>query len=235
MNQPSTDHRIAMRGLTLVEVLVSVAVLAMVAVLVYGAAYGLTRSKQTIGQVNDRYRQGRAAIRRFTNEISTAFLSLHQPANPMLSVRITTFVGTSGSPADRVDFTSFSHVRVVKDAHESDQNELSYFGSPDPQVSGKTDLARREQTIIDLDPRRGGSVNVVAEDIDLFDLRYLDPMTGMWQETWDTSQATGQFGRLPLQVKVTLVLRNGPGGRNVPFVARIPLAMQLPVHFAVPL
>ncbi|MBI5531486.1 MAG: prepilin-type N-terminal cleavage/methylation domain-containing protein [Deltaproteobacteria bacterium] len=222
------------RGLTLIEVLVSVGVLAMVSVLVYGAAYGLTRSKESVGHINERYREGRAAIHRMNNELSAAYISMHQPINPMLSVRNTAMVGTNGSPADRVDFTSFSHLRITRDSHESDQCELSYFGSPDPEVSGKTDLARRESLVIDLEPRKGGRVNVMAENIDLFDVKYLDPMSGMWQETWDSTQASGQYMRMPLQLKVSLVLRDGPGGRNIPFVARIAVAMHDPLAFAIP-
>ena len=228
------SRRLELRGLTLIEVIVAISVLAMVAVLVYGAAFGLTRSKDSVGHMNERYREGRAAMRRMSNEISSAFVSMHQPINAMLAVRNTAFVGTNGSPADRLDFTSFSHVRVARDSHESDQNELSYFGSPDPDVSGKTDLARREATIIDLDPRKGGQVNVIAENIDLFDLKYLDAMTGLWQETWDTTQATGQLMRMPLQVKITLVLRDGPGGQNIPFVERVSLEMHDPLSFAIP-
>mgnify|MGYP003808840339 CR=1 FL=1 len=220
--------------MTLLEVLVSVAILAMVSVLVYGAFDGLTRGKQGISRINQRYREGRSGIRRICAELSSAFLSMHAPINAALSVRTTVFIGTNGTPADRVDFASFSHIRVSRDAHESDQNELSYFGSPDPDVSGKQDLARREQANIDLEPKRGGSVNLLVEDIDLFDLKYLDPASGTWSETWDTTQATGQYGRLPLQVKLTLVLRNGPGGKNVPLMARVPIAMQTPLNFAIP-
>jgi general secretion pathway protein J len=214
--------------------MVSVGILALVSLLIYGAFDGMSKARKGVGRVSERYRQGRAAIRRISNELGAAFLTLHQPINMSLIVRNTCLVGTTGSPADRLDFTSFSHRRLARDSHESDQNELSYFGSQDPDVGGKTDLARREQPIIDIDPRKGGSVAVMAEDIDLFDLRYLDPTTGMWQETWDTTQATGQLNRLPLQVKVTLVLRNGPGGANVPFVARVPLAIGTPLTFAIP-
>jgi general secretion pathway protein J len=203
-------------------------------VLMYGAAHGLTRSKESVGHMNERYREGRLAMRRMSNEISAAFISAHQPINLQLSVRNTVFFGTNGSPADRLDFTSFSHIRVTRDSHESDQNELSYFGSPDPNVSGQTDLARRESKLIDIDPKRGGDVNVMAENIDLFDIKYLDPLTGMWQEQWDTAQATGQLMRMPLQVKITLVLRDGPGGRNIPFVQRVNVQMQSALTFAIP-
>jgi general secretion pathway protein J len=231
MNQPD---RASSRALTLLEVLVSISILAMVSVLIYGAFDGMSRARTGIGRLNQRYREGRLAMRRIATELSSAFLSAHQPLNQALAVRTTVFIGTNGTPADRLDFTSFSHVRVTRDTHESDQNELSYFGSQDPEVSGKTDLARREASIIDLDPTRGGQVLVLAEDIDLFDLHYLDAVTGMWQERWDSTQAMNQLGRLPLQVKITLVLRNGPGAKNVPLVARVPISIQTPLSFAIP-
>lgn len=227
-------HRRYGRGVTLLEILVAVAILAMVSVLIYGAFDGMSRAKRGVGEVNQRFREGRLAIRRLAREIPSAFLSAHQPLNQSLIVRETLFVGENSTPADRLDFTSFSYRRITRDAHESDQNELSYFGSRDPDVSGKTDLARREQAYIDLEADRGGSVQVLAENIDLFDLEYLDPISGMWQDRWDSTSTTGQLARLPLQVKVTLVLLDGPAGRSIPFVARIPLAMQTPLSFAIP-
>jgi len=220
------------RGLTLLEVMVAVAILAMVAVLTYGAFDGLSRGKKNLGRINDRYHQGRAALARMNQELTSAFLSMHQPLNEQQIRRLTIFAGSNSSPADRIDFTSFSHRRLVKDAHESDQNEISYFGSPDPNVSGKIDLARRESSMIDLEPKRGGEVNVLVEDIDLFDVRYLDASTGMWTDTWDTSQATGQPGRLPFQIKITLALKNGDA-KPVVFTTKIAMSMLAPLSFAV--
>ena len=220
-------------GMTLLEVIVAVAIIAMVSVLIYGAFDGMMRGKRAVAETNQRYREWRLAIRRLSREIPSAFISGHVPYNQSLIVRDTLFMGEKHSPADRLDFTSFSYRRVLRDVHETDQSELSYFGSRDPKVSGKTDLARRESSMIDLEADRGGTVQVLAEDIDLFSLDYLDPLSGMWQEKWDTTSATGQFGRLPLQVKVVLVLRGGPGGKNIPLVARITLAMQNPLTFAI--
>ena len=223
-----------MRGMTLLEVIVSIAILAMVSVLIYGAFDGMMRGKRGVAEANQRYREGRLAIRRLAREIPSAFISAHVPYDQRLLVRETLFVGEKHTPADRLDFTSFSHRRVLRDTHESDQNELSYFGSRDPKVAGKTDLARREASLIDLEADRGGSVQVLAEDIDLFELTYLDPLSGLWQDRWDSTSSTGQMNRLPLQVKAVLVLRGGPSGSTIPFVARIGLTMQTPLSFAVP-
>ena len=68
--------------------------------------------------------------------------------------------------------------RTERDAHESDQAEVGYFVVPDKDVPGKMDLVRREQTPIDFEPLKGGIVNVVAEDIEQFELRYLTRLRG---------------------------------------------------------
>jgi general secretion pathway protein J len=212
--------------------MVAVAILAMVAVLTYGAFDGLSRGKKSLGRINDRYHQGRTAIARMTMELSSAFLSAHQPPTEAQYRRITIFAGTNSSPADRIDFTSFSHRRLLKDAHESDQNEISYFGSPDPNVPGKMDLARRESAMIDLQPRKGGEVNVLVEDIESFNVRYLDATTGMWTESWDSSQATGQLGRLPFEVEITLALKTGVDTKPVTFTTKVTIPIQAPLSFA---
>ena len=48
----------------------------------------------------------------------------------------TAFVGTDSGNGSRIDFTSFSHQRLYRDAHESDQNELSYYIDDDPHNPG---------------------------------------------------------------------------------------------------
>lgn len=220
--------------MTLLEVLVSIAILAMVSLLAYGAFDGLSKSKQGLSRVNERYHEGRSAMRRIAHELSSAYLSLHQPLSPALLTSRTAFVARDSNPADRLDMTTFSHRRVVANARESDQNELSYFGSPDPNGSGKVDLARREQAVIDYDPQRGGVVQVLVEDIELFDLKFLDPVSGLWTDSWDSNNATAQYNRLPSQVRVTLVLRGRPGARQVRLEQKVTVPVQTPLMFALP-
>ncbi len=222
------------RGLTLLEVLVSIAILAMLSVVLYGAFDGLSRNKTGLSRVNDRYHTGRAVMRRLAEELSAAYVSLHLPINQSLTVQRTAFIVKDSSPGDRLDMTTFSHRRVVAESRESDQAEVSYFAVADPAVTGKADLVRRESPRIDLDPNKGGTVMVLAEDIDLFDVRLLDPMTGMWTDSWDTTQAIGQPNRLPAQVRVTLVLRGGPSGKTIKFEEKIPLQMLDALSFANP-
>ena len=227
-------HRIRQRGLTLVEVLVSVAILAMIATLIYGTFDSLSRAKKGEAQRGDRARQARAALDRIAREMQSAYLSMHNPAVPMLQTRVTAYMGRNGAPFDRVDFTAFAHLRTEREAKESDQAEIGYFAISDPDKDGKTDLVRREQTPPDMDPQRGGIVSVLCEDIESFDVRYFDPVTAQWSENWDSTQITAQQNRLPREVKVTLVLKNVPSGVQTTYVTKVSLPMQQPLSFGIP-
>lgn len=224
------------RGMTLLEVLVSIGILALVGTLVYGALDGMNRSRVGIERIDDRYHQGRQALARISREMQSAFLSLHTPQQIASSVRTTVFIGTDSGSSDRVDFASFSHKRLQRNVHESDQNELSYFMGRDPDRSDKYDLLRREQKEIDLDPARGGVVNVLCEDVTAFDLQYLEPSTDTWLDAWDSTQpaSSGVFNHLPLQVRVRLSLRGGEGDRPIKLTTKIALGMQTPLNFAIP-
>lgn len=218
------------RGITLIEVMVALGVLALIAALVYGAFEAMSRTRAGIDGASERYHQGRTAISRISREIQASFLSLHRPMqNPGLQVSQTIFRGQNGGVGDRVDFTSFSHRRLGFGAHESDQNELSYF-----VARGKTgdtlDLARRESKIIDMEPTTGGVVQIMAENIALFELSYLDGATGDWKDTWDTTQVEN-FERLPRQVRVELHIYRHVPGPPYRFVTKVPIAMQGPLVF----
>jgi general secretion pathway protein J len=228
------------RGFTLVELLVAIVILASISMLIYSAFSSMKRSREGLERLQDRYREGRQALTRIIRDLQSAYISLHAPLLASLMVQKTAFIGTTGTPADRVDFDSFSNRRIDRDSHVSDQCELSYFGSSDPDNSGVTDLVRRISTTLDLDPKKGGRVEVLATDIDLFKLQYLDPMTNTWLDTWDTTQsATGQPARLPVQVKIVLVLNGGSrqgydrGQGTIRLVTKVDLPIENALNFAV--
>jgi general secretion pathway protein J len=223
------------RGFTLLEIVVSMSILAMIALLIYGAFTSMARGKKGEEIKSERARTGRTAILRMTKEISSAFLSLHTPTNPALIIRMTAFTSVNSNPFDRLDFTSFAHRRIQADVPESDQAEIGYFAVPDPDKQDKMDLVRREQTPIDLDPRRGGQTNVLAEDVESFNVRFFDPLTWAWVDSWDSMQATtGQPNRLPYEVELTLVLSHCPPGVDATFKTKFQMPMQQPLSFGIP-
>lgn len=220
--------------MTLLEILVSLGILAMMASLIYGAFDSMSRGKKGENIRAERARQGRGAVLRISRELSSAYLSIHAPILAAQNTRVTAFIGQSSMDFDRLDFAAFAHLRTEADKAESDQAEIGYFVTPNPEAPEKKDLVRREQTPIDLDPKKGGVVNVLAEDVESFNLRFLDPVTGQWVETWDSTNTVQQGGRLPLAVEVKLVLANVPPGLDKVYMTKVMLPMQQPISFAVP-
>jgi general secretion pathway protein J len=207
----------------------------MIALLIYGAFDSLSRGRKGEAMRADRARQGRQALLRMVHELSSTYLSMHNPQLLALVTRQTAFVGQNSTPFDRVDFSAFAHRRLTRDAKESDQCEVGYFAAEDPDQLGKMDLVRREQIPMDIQPTRGGVVNVLAEDIELFDVHYLDPVTGLWVETWDTTVSSGgQLNRLPLELRIQLTLKGVPGLESSAFETKVMLPMQSPLSFGVP-
>lgn len=227
-------NRHTQAGLTLIEAMVSIGILALIGSLIYGAFDGMSRSRKGITQMADRYQQGRSAMARMAREIQTAFVSKHGDftnSSTMLAqqARKTAFIGKDSGNFDRLDFTSFAHKQLGP--HESDQAEIGYFGSRN-RDTGATDLVRREDKYLDMEPGKGGVVNVLVEDVEQFEIEYLDPITKEWVGEWDTTQAAGQPWRLPMQVRITLVINGGPGGKPVTLRTRVSPAIQTALEFA---
>jgi general secretion pathway protein J len=227
------------RGFTLLELIVAVTVLAFVTMLLYGAFTGMKHTRDGLTRVQDRYREGRTALARVVRDLQSAYVSQHQPINPQLTVLKTAFIAHQATPADRIDFNTFTNIRRDRNSHVSDQLEVSYFGEDSLDSPGTYDLVRRSSQYLDLYPDKGGRIDVVATDIDLFDLSFLDPTTSQWVDTWDSTSTTGQLNRTPLYVRVTLVVNGGrrsAAGRLrgvLRFETMVPLNIEKPLTFAI--
>jgi general secretion pathway protein J len=218
----------------MIEVVVAIGILAMVGVLIHGVIDSLSRGKKGEGLRAERVHEGREALQRIVRDLSSAYISMHVPTIQALQTEKTAFVGRHSGQFDRIDFAAFAHRRTDRDSHESDQAEVGYFVVNDPDVPDKMDLVRREQTPIDIDPLKGGISDLVAEDISSFELRYLEPLTGQWVETWDSTQVTGQPNRIPLAVRIKLVLKGVGNGSPYSYTTKVFLPIQQPLSFGIP-
>jgi len=196
------------RGFTLLEVILAVAVLAVVGTMVYGGFSQTALNKARVEEDVDHSRIVHMALERMARELTMAFVSTH--TNPSLDLRVveTAFIGKDNGKDDRVDFTSFSHRRLYRNARESDQNEISYFVTQHPDDRDVQVLARREQNRIDEDPRRGGKSQILVENIEEFNLEYFDPLLSDWVQAWDTEDVLAQPNRLPTQIRILLSVKD---------------------------
>ena len=218
------------QGITLIETMVAVAILGVTVALMWGGFSQTSKNKTKIEKALKRNQQIYLALYRIQREISMAFISHHSHQNLALQSPRTMLIGKHHMHGDRIDLTSFSHQRLYKDAHESDQNVLSYFIAKHPEKPDMKVLVRREKKRVDDNPLKGGTINILLENVIHFKLQYLDSLKGQWQDTWDTTSATAQLNRLPLQIKVILEMPDMTQQQETQiFATRI----WIPIRFAI--
>ena len=194
-------------GFTLVEVLISLTLLATIMAILWGTFANAHRMRDLVTEKTERTRGVQAALRRMQREISMAFVTKigEIPTNEAGIVTYqTAFIGDD----DRLDFTNFAHVRTRVGQAASEQAEISYYLRPGEREDGRItrDLVRREQAPIDGDPEEGGTIYVLLEDVKDIEFEYWDPEAEMaefaWGPDWDTRD-TGVVG-LPSRVRITV-------------------------------
>lgn len=189
------------RGITLIEVLLAVAILSFITAILGGSLVRQIQTKDVISAMTERENTARTALTRMSREISMAFISKHY--NCAERRTITSF---KSDGEDELTFTSFSHYKWVRDANESDQNEITYTLKNDPDDSSTRALFRRENTRISENTGKAdkdGKDYVLAHNISKMQFEFYNQDTDAWEKEWDTTRAERRF-KLPLYVRITL-------------------------------
>jgi general secretion pathway protein J len=194
-------------GFTLIELMIALTFLAIITTVIYGSFARSFETREFVMQAQERYHTARVAMDRMAREISMAFIydcrELDTPTGEQRHRTI--FKVEAEGKQDRLVFTSFSHLRLFKDVHESDQNVLSYYGESDPEDSSKTNLMRREKIRIDGEPDEGGKAQVLCRDIETLRFELWDADKEEWRDEWDCSQIE-RLNQLPRLVRISLTV-----------------------------
>lgn len=189
-------------GFTLIEVVIAIAVMAIIATLAWETIAGSMRARDYLAFEDELDRSGRIAMARIQRELTLAFLT---PNVGAVNTYKTVFVGKDDNDTDQVWFATRAHRRSAANARESDQTEITLWCEPDPEHRNRSVLMHREGQRIDQEPDKDGVIQPLARDVTRFDLRYLDPRSGEWQDNWDTASADTP-NRLPRAVQVVLTI-----------------------------
>jgi len=216
------------RGLTLVEVLIASTITAIIGALVAGSFARAGGARDLAEAQDQRFTGARLTLTRMSREIGHAYLSEHYDRKRYRE-RPTLFRGKDRGDEDELLFTTFSHMRLVRDAKESDQAVVEYAVAPDPAWPGERSLWRREKGHIDDDPERGGSRAVVLEHVRGFDVQYWDFKKAEWVREWDTTSSE-RSAFLPTRVRVQLRL-SMPDGKDRTFQTQARVAIVRPLSF----
>jgi general secretion pathway protein J len=194
------------RGMTLMEIMIAMAILAFMMAMVYSTISNTTRTKGTYEDLEARMHEVRVGMARVVADLELAYISKNEDVNQM--DRRTLFAGKDGGDVDELRFTSFAHRQLWADGNESDQTMITYFAATDREDSRKTNWLRREQRRL-TDPGENykdmpAETDIVMRDIQNVDFEYWDWKDQEWKKDWDTSKADGQKDRLPTRVRITV-------------------------------
>lgn len=193
---------LARAGFTLIEVMVSVAILTLMGGVLVVSLRGTLNARDYVAENGDVQRSARATLGRLTRELKLAYLTSSTSA---VNTYQTVFIGTDDEPADELWFASLSHRPLYRGARECDQTEVTIWTETDPENSEFMVLLHRESQRVDQYPARDGVVLPLAYGVKRFDLKYLDGQSAEWLEEWDT-RGVETANRLPRAVKIVLVL-----------------------------
>ncbi|EPX58577.1 General secretion pathway protein J [Cystobacter fuscus DSM 2262] len=221
-------RRASRRGFTLLEIMIAVAITALMGAMVSMAFQTGFNAKEVVETEADHYRMLRAAMNRMAREIGSAYVSDRYDGSRFRDQndRPTNFIGES----DSLTFSTFAHQRLYTDAKESDQAVVEYSlqTSTERGANGRMDLMRRENPNIGDRMDRGGTTDVLFEGAKKVEFEYWDSERKEWEDEWDTRR-TEKKSILPTRVRITLVALD-ENGKEVRYSTqtRVMLNTELP-------
>jgi general secretion pathway protein J len=200
----------ASRGLTLIEILVALGVLSMMVMSVWNGFSGTMRGIESTEKIQLRHSIIRNGLSRMASELSMAYLSFNRPLDE--GIHYTLFEGRDSFEEDSVSFSAFAHLRLRKDANQSDQCVIQYFLAQDPEDHDRTHLYRRESRRLTGDlPERMEEffpAYVLIEDVSALDFKYWEQREEEWIDEWATMRTDMHPDRLPERVLIRVGVKD---------------------------
>jgi prepilin-type N-terminal cleavage/methylation domain-containing protein len=181
-------------GFTLIEVVLAVALCALVMTLIYGVLISTVEAAERIDELTHGSEIGPTILSLIREDVGAAFL----PGDDQ-----DFFVGQERAGRDRLDFVSSSAVYASETPGAEPKihsiNEIGYQVKDDPE--GKPVLYRRVDPFVDAEPLRGGRLIALAP-VTSFKVSYWNGTE--WSTSWVSSKAEHT---LPQSVRIEMKLR----------------------------
>ncbi len=185
----------ARAGFSLLEVLISVAILAMITVLSWQSSAGILRGQDAVSDRDQMVQSARVAFEKIFLDVTQAFL-VGPDYYGVKKTSTPAFIGQS----EALHLASLSARRYLPTARGSDQAEVGYYLEADDEI-GPYRLMRREATRVDDKPEEGGEAYPIAQGVKQIAFEYYDPLKKEWLRDWDSSKVD-HHDKLPTAVRV---------------------------------
>jgi type II secretion system protein J len=197
-----------MRGFTLLEILISIAILVMLMIGIYGVYTSNLGAIHWAGQKSEVFQMARIALDRMTKDLESAFVASEISNEKTRLGMIGENQEIEGKPADRLDFTTLSHLVLDEREPGTDLCEVGYKLVEDPDEGGFV-LYRRDDGSLDDNLREGGSSHELARRVTSLNITYRD-VYGEEFDNWDT--VAGKPGSdLPSLIFIRLTIKDLEG------------------------
>jgi type II secretion system protein J len=194
-------------GFTLLEMLVAVALTALLVAAAVQAHLSIVRAQERAAAGLDRDRAAGVFLDRFERELSGSLLVV-LPTGVEREQQDYHFVGTEAiattGDADGVAFVTRSPARAAGARASTGVHQVRYTTGAD-RIAGLRLLRREEPLGAAATGAFVGEGDEVLDGVVSFGLRYQDEESGAWQDAWDSDDALA-VDKLPTQVEVSLRL-----------------------------
>lgn len=184
-------------GFTLIEIILAVALCALVMMLIYGVLASTIQAAERIDEMTHGSEIGPAVLAQIREDLGAAFLPGKDEDF---------FVGQERSGRDKLDFISSSAVYAADGTGSEPKihpvSEIGYQVKEGPSSEDGLVLYRRVDPFIDAEPLRGGRLTALAEQVISFKVTYWSGSE--WLTSWVSSK---QDNALPSSIRVELKLR----------------------------
>lgn len=204
------SRRDSQTGFTLMEVMIAMAISAMIMTAVLGSLDYTQRAVDAIHNIVETENAGPRIMEHIRQDLSS--LAVRDAENYRVLKGVNGIQG--GADADRIDFLARRHSFWATKDWRSDRMlhaplvEVGYMLRPHPRYPEFLELYRREDFLFDDEPFQDGDYSLMYDRVIHFDIRYYEEPAydPNWEEDWDSEEREA----LPYAIEVQLELEVQP-------------------------
>ncbi len=208
-------------GFTLLELILAIAIAAVIITTVNVAFFQSHANIESIGAQREVYQTARIVMDRMIKDLTCAYLPADKRQMTVDEMSLYRFVGvneeTGETDRDSMTFTTTTDIGFS--GVSGSVCEVGYYLKEDEEEKGAYTLMRREDPTPHYGVSKAGQELEIAEGITGMDIVYLNETSQESQE-WDLAERL----TLPKQVKVTLTMGSGEKSVSFSVTASLPLA-----------